>query len=95
MRYSNLNTYNTNNKSYYGTFNVDIPNNQFDYKTITYNMERLDYLADKFYNDGTLWWIIAMFNNITNPLIVENTTLNIPTNYIDIINYINYKNKIG
>tara|TARA_A100001015_G_scaffold261323_1_gene306756 strand:+ start:1315 stop:1632 length:318 start_codon:yes stop_codon:yes gene_type:complete len=26
--------------------------------------QRLDLLADKYYNDTTLWWIIALANNI-------------------------------
>jgi len=31
--------------------------------------DNLDSLALKYYNNPTLWWIIAFFNNITDPFI--------------------------
>jgi phage tail protein X len=49
--------------------------------------DRFDTLAYQFYNDSTLWWIIACANNIHNANIgiKEGTILRIPQNYIDIL----------
>ncbi|MBR0258488.1 MAG: LysM peptidoglycan-binding domain-containing protein [Synergistaceae bacterium] len=42
--------------------------------------KRIDLIAWKYYRDVSLWWIIAEFNNISNPLeILPGTTLRIPT----------------
>ena len=42
--------------------------------------KRIDLIAWKYYRDVNLWWIIAEFNNINNPLeIPVGTTLRIPT----------------
>ena len=41
--------------------------------------KRIDLIAWKFYRDVRLWWVIAEFNNIDNPLeILPGTTLRIP-----------------
>lgn len=49
--------------------------------------DRLDTLAHQFYNDSSLWWIIASANNIHDAPIglVEGTVLRIPEAYISII----------
>lgn len=49
--------------------------------------DRLDTLAHQFYNDSSLWWIIASANNIHNAPIglAEGTILRIPEAYISII----------
>lgn len=49
--------------------------------------DRLDTLAHQFYNDSSLWWIIASANNIHNGQIglAEGTILRIPEAYISII----------
>lgn len=42
--------------------------------------KRIDLIAWKYYRDVSLWWVIAEFNNIINPLeIPVGTTLRIPT----------------
>ena len=42
--------------------------------------KRIDLIAWKFYHDVSLWWVIAEFNNISNPFeIPTGTTLRIPT----------------
>ena len=42
--------------------------------------KRIDLIAWKYYRDVRLWWVIAEFNNISNPLeIPAGTTLRIPT----------------
>ena len=42
--------------------------------------KRIDLIAWKYYRDARLWWVIAEFNNISNPLeIPTGTTLRLPT----------------
>ena len=42
--------------------------------------DRIDLIAYKHYGDVRLWWVIAEFNNITNPLELHaGTVLRIPT----------------
>ncbi len=42
--------------------------------------KRLDLIAYQYYGDVRLWWIIAEFNNIGNPLEIKSgTILRIPT----------------
>ena len=42
--------------------------------------KRIDLIAWKYYRDVNLWWVIAEFNNIINPLeIPVGTTLRIPS----------------
>ena len=42
--------------------------------------KRIDLIAWKYYRDVNLWWVIAEFNNISNPLeIPTGTTLRIPS----------------
>lgn len=50
--------------------------------------ERLDILANRYYNDSSLWWVIAQANNIgKGSLYVEaGTRLRIPTNVSDVFN---------
>lgn len=37
------------------------------YEQIT-SQTRLDIIANKYYNDSKLWWVLAMVNNISNPI---------------------------
>jgi hypothetical protein len=62
---------------------------------ISNESDYLDGLANKYYNDSTLWWVIALVNNLgKGRLSVEGgTTLRIPTNISDIINEFNRLNK--
>lgn len=51
------------------------------YHTITKKQKgRLDLIAEIYYGDLTLWWIIAVANNIKNPLedMVVGSTIRIP-----------------
>lgn len=42
--------------------------------------KRIDLIAWKYYRDVSLWWVIAEFNGIMNPLeIPSGTTLRIPS----------------
>jgi hypothetical protein len=49
--------------------------------------DRLDTLAFDFYEDSTLWWIIASANNIHGAKFAfePGTVLRIPQNYIEIL----------
>lgn len=51
-------------------------------------MDSLDTLAFKYYNDPTLWWIIASVNNIGKGRLSVETGLQIriPTNIVEIVN---------
>jgi len=44
------------------------------------DLKRADMIAYRMYGDVTLWWVIALVNNIANPFrdLVEGTTLRIP-----------------
>ena len=93
MRYINLPVLQKDKIRYLATINLNIPLEKFSYRSIKYNNERLDALADKFYGDGSLWYIIAMVNKIQNPLKFENSYLIIPSNPNDIIDFLTNNNK--
>jgi hypothetical protein len=65
----------------------NIPFRDDDIYVATEMGDRLDTLAHQFYDDSTLWWIIASANNIRagKMAVDEGTVLRIPTNYIEII----------
>lgn len=65
----------------------NIPPSDDDIFVATETGDRYDTLAYQFYNDSTLWWIIACANNIHNASIglKEGTILRIPQNFIDIL----------
>ena len=64
-----------------------IPLSGNDIYVVTELGDRLDTLAYQFYQDQTLWWIIASANNIHNAVFAlpEGTQLRIPQNYIQIL----------
>ena len=64
-----------------------IPISVTDIYIQTTSVERLDKLANKFYDDSTLWWIIASANALGKGTIVvpQDTILRIPANYLDIV----------
>jgi nucleoid-associated protein YgaU len=56
--------------------------------------DRLDLLADKYYGDVTMWWIIAQANHIKNTFYVTpGTQIRIPTNTDIIISDTNDLNR--
>jgi hypothetical protein len=71
-------------KPYYkGKFYPNIPVSETDLYIITTSGDRLDSLANSYYRDSTLWWVIAAANNnITQGLLfpVPGTQLRIPLN---------------
>lgn len=71
-------------KPYYkGKSYPNIPVSESDAYVITSSEDRLDLLAYRYYNDATLWWIIAMANNNSTKGLMypePGTQLRIPTN---------------
>lgn len=65
----------------------DIPLSDQDYYVISTGGDRYDTLAQQFYSDYSLWWIIAMANNSERAsLIVEpGVQLRIPANKENIL----------
>ena len=65
----------------------EIPLRDDDIYVATETGDRLDTLAYHYYEDASLWWIIAAANNIHNaPFgLKDGTILRIPQNYIEIL----------
>jgi hypothetical protein len=75
----------------------EIPLSVSDIYVITQKKDRYDLLANRYYGDKSLWWIIS----IANPSITQDTLnppegmqLRIPTNITGIINSFNSLNQI-
>ena len=64
----------------------EIPLRDDDKYVVTQTGDRLDTLANQYYNDSTLWWIIASSNNLHSASIglEDGTVLRIPQNFIEI-----------
>lgn len=67
-----------------------IPKKDDDIYVITQETDRLDLLANEYYGDSRLWWIIAQANNINgvNIGLDAGVQLRIPKNKFDVINNI-------
>jgi hypothetical protein len=67
-----------------------IPKKDDDIYIITQETDRLDLLANEYYGDSKLWWIIATANNINgvNIGLDGGIQLRIPKNKFDILNNI-------
>ena len=57
----------------------------------TFTGDRLDSLANDYYSDSSLWWIIASANNIHDAAftVPDGTELRIPSNYLKIVSDFN------
>jgi len=66
----------------------NIPLTDSDVYVMTETGDRLDTLAFEYYEDASLWWVIAAANNIHDaPMgLKDGTILRIPLNYIQIEN---------
>lgn len=70
-----------------------IPVDQNDVYIIATETDYLDTLADRFYNDATLWWVIAQANSIKNTLKVPaGKQLRIPSDITEIVARFNREN---
>ena len=92
-RYKNTEIRNTQDgrRVYRSKIYPDIPLSDTDIYVVTETDDRFDTLAYQYYNNASLWWIIASANNIHDaPFgITDGTILRIPTNYIEINNNFN------
>jgi hypothetical protein len=72
------------------TIPKSIPKRDDDIYVITQETDRLDLLANEYYGDSRLWWIIAQANNINgvNIGLDAGVQLRIPKNKFDVINNI-------
>lgn len=93
-RYDNLDSkfLNDGRKVYRSKLYPSIPLRDDDIYVATETGDRLDTLAYQYYQNSSLWWIIAAANNIHNaPFGLEDgTMLRIPQNYIQIL--VNFNN---
>ena len=67
----------------------EIPLNEDDWYVISSKWDRYDILAQQFYGDSSLWWIISSANETLkqNSLVIpEGIQIRIPTNPSNIIN---------
>ena len=69
--------------------------NDNDMYVISQQSDRLDILASKYYNDQSLWWIIAVANNLNDAsLSIEpGIQMRIPSNVSQILNDLEKINK--
>jgi hypothetical protein len=69
--------------------------NDNDMYIISQQSDRLDILANKYYNDSSLWWIIAVANNLNDAsLSIESgIQMRIPSNVSKILNDLEKINK--
>lgn len=93
-RYDNLSskTLDDGRKVYRSKIYPSIPLRDDDIYVATETGDRLDTLAYQYYQNASLWWIIAAANNIHNaPFGLEDgTMLRIPQNFIQIL--VNFNN---
>ena len=79
-----------------GKYYPNIPLSESDVYVITTVGDRLDSLANSYYNDNTLWWVIAMANNnVTKGALYPEpgTQLRIPTDINKVLDLYNQFNK--
>lgn len=92
-RYDNIQRIKTSEGVTYLTTTAypDIPRSDKDYYVITTVGDRYDKLAQQFYNDSSLWWIIASANNSQQASLVaeQGVQLRIPGDLDTILR--NYK----
>jgi|TARA_R110000803_G_scaffold129775_1_gene196998 hypothetical protein len=92
-RYKNNEIKNTNDgrRVYRSKIYPQIPLRDDDKYVASETGDRLDTLAYQYYDDASLWWIIASANNIHNaPFgLTDGTILRIPQNYIQILSNFN------
>ena len=89
--YSTLQTESSTKKKYLGsTIYPKIKPNNDDIYIIVDTTDRLDLLANHYFGDASLWWVIAAKNNLLDiDLKLEpGTTLRIPNNITSVLDKI-------
>jgi hypothetical protein len=98
IKNTNSNVSNIGSLYYKPNFYPIIPESENDIWVITSFGDRLDLLANQFYNDVTLYWIIACANpdkiSFGSIYIPEGTQIRIPTRIGDIIDSYNKLNSL-
>ena len=89
-RYRNIKTLkNTQGIEYYrGTKYPEIPLSENDIYVITVTGDRLDILANRYYGDSTLYWIISAANpsqSFSSMYLIEGSQLRIPNNLSNVL----------
>ena len=89
-RYQNIPITKINKKRVYQTVHYpEIPLSENDTYVYTVQGDRYDILAQQYYNDSSLWWIISIANDQLpqNTLIIpEGIQIRIPSNLGEVIN---------
>ena len=90
-KYNEIKNTNDGRRVYRSKIYPQIPLRDDDIYVATETGDRLDTLAYQYYQDASLWWIIASANNIHNaPFgLTDGTILRIPQNYIEILSNFN------
>jgi phage tail protein X len=95
-RYQNIPIEKIDKKRVYRTVRYpEIPLSENDIYVYTIQGDRFDILAQQYYNDSSLWWIISIANDnlLQNSLVIpEGLQIRIPTNIADIIQAFNLIN---
>jgi hypothetical protein len=97
-RYSNIDILKNNEgiRYYKNVLYPQIPLSENDIYVITGEGDRFDLLANQFYNDPTLWWVISIANSTLNQgsmYMPVGTQLRIPQNITSIISEYNKINE--
>ena len=99
-RYKDISIFkNSTGKRYYGTTKYpEIPLNDNDIYVYSTQGDRFDILANQYYSDQSLWWIISIANTAVagtslpsdlpqdSLIIPEGIQIRIPANYADVLN---------
>jgi hypothetical protein len=94
--YTNKKTDSDTNVTYMeSTIYPKIEPNDSDFYIIATSGDRLDLLANLYYKDPSMWWVIATANNLNdaNFFVEVGTQLRIPANVSDILNNLYKINK--
>jgi phage tail protein X len=89
-RYQNIPITTINKKRVYQTTRYpEIPLSENDIYVITVQGDRFDILAQQYYSDSSLWWIISIANDNLpqNSLVIpEGIQIRIPSNVSEVLN---------
>lgn len=82
-----LTTKETKRRYLESTIYPKIPFSEDDNYIIVSSTDRLDLLANRYYNDASYWWVIAVANNINDGTLYleEGRQLRIPANLPEIL----------
>ena len=96
-RYQNIPKAKIQGKTVYRTSRYpEVPLSENDIYVITTQGDRFDVLAQQYYKDSSLWWVISIANtNIFNQsslVIPEGLQIRIPSNYSNVVRNFNVIN---